>query len=350
MGYTKLRFALLCAAQAWFACSAEHGSSDAARSRAQATSPAGASAQPSAADTAQAGSHSDAPRVGAAPAPSAREDALAVDLVPLRCSASCLEVRAVAKGGNPPYHYLWQDGSADATRSLCPADGADWSVVVTDTALTNSEFAHAMLTTRAILPPELLHCGQQMACTSGAVASIASGHYQGTVGGCTAGEQIELPDDHQQPALGQVTLDLQIDPMRTEQSGQLQGSWVVGGLITFKATVTAVLDCNTGVLHGTWSGQWGYALGDPSTQIDSGPSWGDLTLAPVANMQERLSGSFNMFSALPAGTTGVDLSTIPGLPASAGAPGAPAPDAGPAPGLTMGGRCTHGTIRIERTP
>ena len=50
------------------------------------------------------------------------------------CEDRCASLVATANGGNPPYHYQWDDGSLAASRVACSApEGGAWSVTVTDT-------------------------------------------------------------------------------------------------------------------------------------------------------------------------------------------------------------------------
>jgi hypothetical protein len=64
------------------------------------------------------------------------------------CAAGCLMVTAAAEGGEPPYAYVWSDGSHDATRRLCPQTAATYSVEVADSSPV-PDIARASLT----LPP-----------------------------------------------------------------------------------------------------------------------------------------------------------------------------------------------------
>jgi len=58
---------------------------------------------------------------------------VAVNLVTLSCTGDCATVQAVGLGGDPPYTYVWENGSTSAVRRVCPTADTDYSVKVTDT-------------------------------------------------------------------------------------------------------------------------------------------------------------------------------------------------------------------------
>jgi hypothetical protein len=68
------------------------------------------------------------------------------DALRATCGGSCIELEAVAEGGNPPYTFVWNDGTEGPTRQICPAvdELITVSVVVSDTAVETQEFAHTM--------------------------------------------------------------------------------------------------------------------------------------------------------------------------------------------------------------
>lgn len=86
------------------------------------------------------------------------EARLAVDIVTVACAGECVEVTAVASGGQPDYHFTWEDGSTSATRMLCPSADSMHEVTVTDTAREDEEFGHAMETARASVSTKVLGC------------------------------------------------------------------------------------------------------------------------------------------------------------------------------------------------
>lgn len=86
------------------------------------------------------------------------DQTLVVELVTVACPGECVEVKAVARGGRPDYHFVWEDGSTDQTRMLCPSEDSTHEVTVTDTARENEEFAHEMQTARASVDTDVLDC------------------------------------------------------------------------------------------------------------------------------------------------------------------------------------------------
>lgn len=87
-----------------------------------------------------------------------QHEALAVELVTLRCAGECAEVEAVASGGNKPYAFAWDDGPTSATRMLCPDATASFGVAVTDTGFETEEFTYRAKTERAAVTALVLEC------------------------------------------------------------------------------------------------------------------------------------------------------------------------------------------------
>ena len=81
-----------------------------------------------------------------------------VEIVTLKCGGECADVLAVARGGNPPYAFTWDDGSTNAQRHVCAKTKTDWVVTATDTAIVNDEFAYAAQTAQGRVSTELLAC------------------------------------------------------------------------------------------------------------------------------------------------------------------------------------------------
>jgi hypothetical protein len=73
------------------------------------------------------------------------EDAkrLKITLVTLACAGDCADIEAVASGGNPPYSFVWEDGSKDAKRHVCLDVSKSLRVTATDTPIKTAEFGHA---------------------------------------------------------------------------------------------------------------------------------------------------------------------------------------------------------------
>jgi hypothetical protein len=108
------------------------------------------------------------------------QNQIAVKFVTLRCAGDCADVAAVATGGAPPYSYLWDNGSTDPTRHLCPASDADFNVKVTDTG-TTGEFTQAAQTVEVPLTAQVLVCGDAAAPDSGELADVGTGTALATV-------------------------------------------------------------------------------------------------------------------------------------------------------------------------
>lgn len=83
---------------------------------------------------------------------------LEVEIVTVSCPGECVEVKAVARGGQPDYHFMWEDGTTSATRMLCPEQDSTHEVTVTDTARVSEEFGHAMETASASVGAHVLEC------------------------------------------------------------------------------------------------------------------------------------------------------------------------------------------------
>ena len=81
-----------------------------------------------------------------------------VSEVALPCPQGCIDVKAVAMGGNPPYQFAWADGSNEPARKLCSSQANTLSVVATDTATQTAEFRHEMQRAAAQLQLSILPC------------------------------------------------------------------------------------------------------------------------------------------------------------------------------------------------
>lgn len=83
---------------------------------------------------------------------------LAIEIVTVSCPGECVEVRAVARGGQPAYHFEWEDGSTSETRTLCPEESSTHEVTVTDTGRDGEEFGREMQTAKASVDTRVLEC------------------------------------------------------------------------------------------------------------------------------------------------------------------------------------------------
>ncbi|HEY5147835.1 MAG TPA: SprB repeat-containing protein [Polyangiaceae bacterium] len=82
---------------------------------------------------------------------------VAVDIVTVTCSGGCADVQAVATGGQPPYSFVWNDGSTTASRHLCPTASQTYEVTVTD-AGRGGESPRGPETAQATLAANALAC------------------------------------------------------------------------------------------------------------------------------------------------------------------------------------------------
>jgi hypothetical protein len=103
-----------------------------------------------------------------------------VKVVRVGCVGRCATVQAVATGGNPPYAYVWEDGSTDPTRVLCPSADASYLVTVNDTA-KGGELGRASQTARASVTADVTSCPDAGVAWDGGVC--APGTYAGTFTG-----------------------------------------------------------------------------------------------------------------------------------------------------------------------
>jgi hypothetical protein len=111
-----------------------------------------------------------------------------VTIVTLSCAGRCADVEAVATGGQPPYTFAWDDGSASASRQVCPASSTSYFVKVTDTA-TVGELARAAQTVQVPLTADVIACLDAGAREAGASGDGGSGD-----GGlCDNGAGVTLP-------------------------------------------------------------------------------------------------------------------------------------------------------------
>jgi hypothetical protein len=91
---------------------------------------------------------------------------MTIQVVTLACAGDCVDVEAVASGGNAPYAFAWTDGETNAKRHLCPDATTSYAVSVTDSAITTDEFSYDAHTVTAKLDTNVLDCSD-----SGVIAS-----------------------------------------------------------------------------------------------------------------------------------------------------------------------------------
>jgi hypothetical protein len=85
-------------------------------------------------------------------------EGVTLDLVTVACAGDCFEVVAVARGGYPPYTYVWEDGSTNAERKLCPDASRAFVVKATDRGYESDEFKRAAETATASVNAQVLSC------------------------------------------------------------------------------------------------------------------------------------------------------------------------------------------------
>lgn len=231
-------------------------------------------------------------------------DKTRLEIITVACSGECADVEAIAHGGNPPYAFRWDDGSTDPRRHVCPAATTQLSVSVTDTAVDADEFQYEAQTASAEVTAQVLDCGDAGSCDrAGGGAIPESGHYVGTLA-CANGEHLSDPQaaDGGPPTTGTLTLNLDVDPSTTEQGGDLYFEWVlhvIGGV----GTIKGVLDCSSGELVASYTGNWGLpVLSDPNdpmspmTVLSTGPLTGDLTVRAVPGTPGKIEGTLYWFA------------------------------------------------------
>jgi hypothetical protein len=188
--------------------------------------------------------------------------ALSIELVTLRCAGDCAEVIAAASGGNPPYVFAWDDGSADPQHQVCAEQDSTFAVTVTDTAVTDGEFTYEAQRANAELRAQVLACadaGAPAACTGADVEPPPPGHYVGTME-CPAATS----SGGASGATGTVMIDIAPDG-----TGSVYFQWslvVIGAQGTFTEA-----DCLDGDFHAAWSGVWGVPGAADPNQPDKPP-------------------------------------------------------------------------------
>jgi hypothetical protein len=106
---------------------------------------------------------------------------IAVTFVTLQCSNSCANVVAVATGGYEPYAFVWEDGSTNPSRTLCPTTADRFRVAVTDAGRKTVEFQEPPKTVTATITAQVLDCPHD-AGLGGAGGAIGAGGSAGSGG------------------------------------------------------------------------------------------------------------------------------------------------------------------------
>jgi hypothetical protein len=87
------------------------------------------------------------------------QDRLRVEIVTVRCAGQCTEVEAVAKGGKAPYTFVWENGSTNPVRTLCPTEALSFAVTAKDAGVSTGEFRRDPQVATATVTAQVLACG-----------------------------------------------------------------------------------------------------------------------------------------------------------------------------------------------
>lgn len=104
---------------------------------------------------------------------------VAVKVVAVGCAGGCVDVEAVAAGGQAPYSFVWSDGTAGAKRTLCPRADAVYSVKVTDAGATG-EVARPPQTASASVTADVLTCPDGGGADAGGATCVSNPSFEGT--------------------------------------------------------------------------------------------------------------------------------------------------------------------------
>jgi hypothetical protein len=174
------------------------------------------------------------------------ENQMAVKLITLSCADACATVQAVASGGNPPYHFAWEDGSTNPTRKVCPASDTSYVVRVTDTAKTG-ELPHPAESAQASVTADVITCPD-----GGTPGDVGAGSCQaGTYVGTTTGTGLvdAGPSATSSPITIPFTLPLVAGDAGAElvPAGPLTINWDIAA--DWTPSFSGGLDCATGAFR-----------------------------------------------------------------------------------------------------
>jgi hypothetical protein len=94
-----------------------------------------------------------------------------LQIVTVACAGECVDIEAVALGGNPPYTFEWEDGSQSPRRHVCTDAAAALIVRATDTPLTTPEFRYEAQTISSTVAKRVLPCPDAGALDAGDCAA-----------------------------------------------------------------------------------------------------------------------------------------------------------------------------------
>lgn len=86
------------------------------------------------------------------------KDSVRVEVITVGCAGTCADVVAIAKNGEPPYTFEWEDGTTAPNRRLCPSANADYSVTVTDKGVQRGELRRPPQTAHALVTANVFDC------------------------------------------------------------------------------------------------------------------------------------------------------------------------------------------------
>lgn len=198
---------------------------------------------------------------------------LAIDAIVLACG-ECVDVEAVAYGGNPPFTIAWDDGTTQTTRRVCADAPRSLSVRVSDTPIQTPEFNAEAQTATATIDTHAVMCGEDGACKQGpGPQTPASGSYVGT------GTYVCDNDANAQTAALinhlQVALDFAIDTNAAQQTGHMFLQW---GLVVIvgQGKLSGALECGGALRATLQDGTWGVPGNEPMSLIPAGSLLGEF--------------------------------------------------------------------------
>jgi hypothetical protein len=100
----------------------------------------------------------DAGRASALSAHIESPPGISVEFITLSCDDACADVKAVVRGGYPPYVLSWEDGTTQPLRHVCPSESTVYGLTVTDAGISSSEFHKAPATVQARLTASVIAC------------------------------------------------------------------------------------------------------------------------------------------------------------------------------------------------
>lgn len=157
------------------------------------------------------------------------QDGTQVKIVTLTCSGPCADVQAVATNGNPPYTFMWEDGSTGAFRHVCPTATTSYSVTVRDTGMTG-ELVRAPMTVQVPLTADVIACPLEVDASALADAGSPPDASCVTI---TSADVAAMEPACPDPPGGQSLLRIELPPLQND--------------LTYEITLTTDLTANGGL-------------------------------------------------------------------------------------------------------